>query len=115
MLLAQNGSLPPFVPAPQHLPPPAMPILVEPATPMPPTQGHTFNRLSRGTGGVLLEKQRVSKQITASTKKPKSQLDPGAKIPLSPRSEAAESTGSKQTKRPKTKVSGPHYISLGDP
>ena len=102
--LAQNGTLSSFS-IPQHLPPPTTPIPAKPDIPAPPAQAHTFDRVGHGTGGALLEKQRTLKQITASAKKHKSQLDLDAELLLSPGLEAAESANLKQPKRPKTKVS----------
>ena len=70
----QNGSL--------HLaaqtPPP--PTTAVPNVSPPPMEGRSFTRPGRGQGGALTEKQRVSKQITASSTKRKSLVDPDLEI-----------------------------------
>lgn len=96
-LLAQNGSLPP-IPAP-----PTSTPATSTSTPQsvpPPTQGRSFSRPNRGTGGVLSEKQKVSKDITASATKRKSFVDPDAEV-QAPSSSEVVATTSRQTKRPK--------------
>ena len=95
--LFQNGSLPPL-PTTQ---PPSLPVTSPtPAPPSipPPAQGCSFTRAGRGTGGVLVEKQKVSKQITASTNKRKTLVDPD----IETQPAVAESANARQAKRPKT-------------
>ena len=70
------------------------------SVPPPASQGRSFSRPNRGTGGVLTEKQKISKEITASATKRKSLLDPDVEATL----EIAEGNP-RQTKRSKaTKV-----------
>ena len=103
-LLAQNPSLLSVLqPSLSALQPPSLPIQSTPiqssTAPLPP-QGRSFSRPNRGMGGVLTEKQKVSKEITASATKRKSPLDPDVEA----MSEIAESNP-RQTKRAKaTKV-----------
>ena len=99
--LVQNGSIPSF-PASQPPQQRAAPLLTTPDTPAPPTQHRFFTWANHGTGGALSDKQKVSKEITASATKHKSQIDPDAETQLSPTSGAAKSSSQKQTKRAKT-------------
>ena len=100
-LLSQNSTLlsslqPASLPVLQSPPLPTPPII-----PPPPSQGRSFSRPNCGTGGALVEKQKISKEITASATKRKSPLDPDIEL-------TAEVTDSntRQTKRPRpTKVS----------
>ena len=99
-LLSQNSTLlsslqPPSLPAlqPSPLPTPS-------SVPPPPSQARSFSRPNRGTGGALVEKQRISKEITASATKRKSLLDPD----IEPISDIVDNN-TRQTKRPRaTKV-----------
>lgn len=127
-LLAQNGhsvSLPPqfTLPTPATSgtlnppttfgtldPPAASGTLGPPATSGavdPPTGVRVFNRAGRGTGGALTQKEKVSKEITASSslKKRKSAVDPDAEVQSSSTPEPGGGTGAKKLKRPKTLVS----------
>ena len=103
-LLSQNPTLfsslqPPSLSA---LQPPSLPT--PSIVPPPPPQGRSFSRPNRGTGGALVEKQKISKEITASATKRKSPLDPDIELI----SEVTESS-TRQAKRPRpTKVS-PHF------
>lgn len=99
--LAQNGSLP-SIPTSQPLPQPSTSVDVAPDTPTPPVQSCSFTRLGRGTEGELSDKLKVSKQITASATKRKSQLDPEAEIQLSPMSGAAKGSSEKKVKHART-------------
>lgn len=92
--LSQNGSLPPS-PATSSLPP-----AVAAPTPTPATQGRSFNRLGRGTGGALKAKQLTSQQITAPAIKRKALVDPDPDTP--PTSEPIENANPKSVKRLKT-------------
>ena len=93
-LLVQNGTFPV---------PPASPSPVPPSIP-PPAQGRAFTRAGCGTGGELVEKQKVSKQITAPANKRKTLVDPD----IETQPAVAENTDIRQAKRPKTvKVSRP--------
>ena len=99
-LLSQNStflsSLQPASLSTLQPPPLPTPSIVPP----PPSQGRSFSRPNRGTGGALVEKQKISKEITASATKRKSPLDP--EVELIP--ELTESH-TRQTKRPRpTKV-----------
>ena len=67
--------------------------------PLPPTQGRSFSRPNRGTGGALAEKQKASKDITASATKRKALVDPD--VETLPSSEATTGTNGRQAKRPK--------------
>ena len=100
-LLSQNGSListfqpllistpqPPLVPTTQ---PPLLPAI--PA----PIQGCSFSRANRGVGGVLAEKERVSKQIMAPATKRKPLVDPQVEVV----SGVPETSNARQPKRPK--------------
>lgn len=92
--LVQNGSLPlPPVTQPSSLPT----VSVPPSIPLP-TQGRSFTRPNRGMGGELAEKQKVSKQITASANKRKTLVDSD----IETQSAGAESTNVRQAKRSKT-------------
>ena len=71
--LIQNGSLP--VPTTQSPAPPAVPSTVAVDAP-PSAEGRSFTRLGRGQGGALAEKQKASKDITASSTKRKLLVDP---------------------------------------
>ena len=66
--LIQNGLLP--VPTTQSPAPPAVPSTVAVDAP-PSAEGRSFTRLGRGQGGALAEKQKASKDITASSTKHK--------------------------------------------
>ena len=102
-LLLQNGSLPPLSAAQ-----PASPSALSPTPRVPlPTKGRTFSRAGRGTGGVLVEKQKVSRQITAPATKRKSLVDPELETELPLVSDVAESVSVRPAKRARsTKVSG---------
>jgi hypothetical protein len=78
LTLFQNGTLP-LPPAGQTLVPPASPA--PPLDVPPPTEGRSFTRLGRGQGGALVEKQKVSKQITTSATKRKALVDPDIESP----------------------------------
>ena len=99
-LLAQNPALlSALQPSLSALQPPSLPIestLIPSSTPPLPSQGCSFSHPNCGMGGVLMEKQKVSKEITASATKCKSPLDPDVET----MSEIAESN-SRQTKRSK--------------
>jgi hypothetical protein len=77
-LLVQNGSFPP--------PPNQTPALPAPPTStpsmLPPSEGRSFTHVGRGQGGALLDKQKVSKEITASTRKRKSLVEPNVEMLL---------------------------------
>ena len=64
-LLAQNGLFPP---PPNQTPALPAPPTSTPSMP-PPSEGRSFTRIGRGQGGALLDKQKVLKEITASTRK----------------------------------------------
>ena len=99
-LLSQNSTLlsslqPPSLPVlqPSPLPTPS-------SVPPPPSQARSFSRPNRGTGGALVEKQKISKEITASATKHKSLLDPD----IEPISDIVDNN-TRQTKHPRaTKV-----------
>ena len=101
-LLSQNSSLL------SALQPPSLPTTPAPAlqsTPPPPTQGRDFSRTGRGTGGVLVEKQKVSKDITAPAIKRKSLVDPAIEGQGSSISEVTGGTDARPAKCTKaTKV-----------
>ena len=69
--------------------------------PPPPTQPRSFSRANRGTGGVLAEKQKVSKEITASATKRKSLVEPDVEIQVLPKPVGAVNTNARQAKRQK--------------
>lgn len=101
-LLSQNSTLLSTLqtPPPSTTSPPTVPLTHAPA------QGHLFSRPNRGTGGVLIEKQKVSKEITAPATKHKSLVNP-QEIQVSPVSEVTEDLNPRQAKRPKvTKACG---------
>ena len=98
--LSQNGSLVlPFQPPPLSVAP--TPTVESVALPPTPTQGRSFSRANRGTGGVLAEKEKVSKQITASATKRKSLVDPHVEVEVSSVSRVAKTLNPKQAKRPR--------------
>ena len=100
-LLSQHNSLlstsqPPsssatLTPTPESVPPP-VPT---------PTEGRSFSRANRGTGGALAQKQKVSKEITASATKRKSFVDPHVQAQVPPMPEAADDLNARQAKRRK--------------
>ena len=90
----QPSSLPALQPSP--LPTPS-------SVPPPPSQTHSFSHPNCGTGGALVEKQKISKEITASATKCKSLLDPD----IEPISDILDNnTG--QTKCPRATKVRPH-------
>lgn len=102
LLLSQSSALS-SLPIPHHVSQPTTSIPDTPTTPTPPpTKARKFDRVGRGTGGALSEKQKVSKQITAPATKRKSTVDPDNEIKLSPSLDAAESSNPKQPKRSRT-------------
>lgn len=108
--LSQNSRLLSMI---QSMPPPAMPTSMPTLAPTlaptlqsippppPPTQGCSFSRTNRGMGGVLTEKERVSKEITAPATKCKSLVDPHTEVQVTPTSEVAEGSKTRQTKHQK--------------
>lgn len=83
---------------------PSTPTTSTPTLPTP-SQGRSFSRPNRGTGGALAEKQKVSKEITASATKRKSLIEVPADGQALPVSEITEALPTRQAKRPKvTKV-----------
>lgn len=93
-ILSQNGAI---LPALQSSSSSTTPALAPQSVPPPPTQGRSFSRPNRGKGGVLAEKERVSKEITASATKRKSLVDPDAQTLAT--LAAAEPTSARQVKR----------------
>jgi hypothetical protein len=77
-MLVQNGSLP--VPTPQPSIPLVAPLSLVP-NPTPPTETRSFTRPGRGQGGALAEKEKASKDVTASATKRKSLVDPDIETP----------------------------------
>ena len=79
-LLSQNStfllSLQPVSLSTLQPPPLPTPSIVPP----PPSQGCSFSCPNRGMGGALVEKQKISKEITASATKHKSPLDPEVEL-----------------------------------
>ena len=104
-LLSQNGSLVPTFQPPLILTP-QPPLVSTPQPPLSPaipapTQGRLFSRANRGIGGVLADKEKVSKQITAPATKRKSLVDPQVEAV----SEVSETPNPRQKKRQRvTKV-----------
>ncbi|KAF9783130.1 hypothetical protein BJ322DRAFT_1110024 [Thelephora terrestris] len=103
----QNGTFPPFptTQSPSPSPSAASPTPLSPSHPPPSTQPRVFDRAGRGTGGALANKQKVSKEITASASKRKA-LDSDAEAQLELTPEAGQSAGTKQAKRPKPTPKG---------
>ena len=105
-LLSQNSTLltalqSNSIPAPlPSIPAPLPPISTPPAPAE--VEGRSFSHVGRGMGGALAQKQKVSKQITASAMKRKSVVDPdtGANVPSIP--DVVEETDTRQAKRSKT-------------
>ena len=103
MLLFQNSmlllslqllSLPALQPSP--LPTPS-------SVPPPPSQARSFSCPNHGTGAALVEKQKISKEITASAIKCKSLLDPD----IEPISNIVDNN-TRQTKHPRATKVHPH-------
>ena len=120
-LLAQNptflsalqpslSALQPSLSAHQPLPFPieSMPTLS--SVPPPASQGRSFSCPNRGTGGVLTEKQKISKEITASATKRKSLLDPD--VEATPEIAEGNPRQTKHSKATKVCLSGPLYPKL---
>lgn len=110
-LLSQHG----LVVQSPSLSPPAASVPTPPSipAPSPPPQVRNLSRANRGTGGVLAEKMRVSKEITASATKRKSLVEPDAEVQDSSTSEVVEGTSGRPTKRAKgTKVCALLRLSL---
>ena len=102
--LSQNGLLLPLL-QPQPPPTPDTSTTTSVSLPSTSAQGRSFSRPNHGTGGVLLEKQKISKEITAPATKRKSLVDlhveaEGSLMPVVP-----GTVNPRQTKRQKvTKV-----------
>ena len=112
-LLSWAGSLfPLFLPTtstPQSALQPLHPTTPTPAlqsTPQPShTTGHSFSHPNRGMGGILTEKEKVSKDIRAPAMKRKSPVDLPPVVQVPPMSEVTEGPSRRQAKRPRvTKV-----------
>ena len=73
------------------------------STPLPPTptQGRSFSRPGRGTGGALVEKQKALKDVKSPATKRKSLVDPHAEVQVLPAPEVTEDLNTRQPKRPK--------------
>ena len=99
-MLAQNGQLP--LSANQTLAPPAPPTST-PDVP-PPSEIRSFNRVGRGQGGALMDKQKASKEVMASNRKRKSLVELDVEVyPPSTPSPVVKNAGKQSTvKRLKT-------------
>jgi hypothetical protein len=98
--LVQSGAFPALVAQAPVPPATSSPI---PGDPPPPTEGHSFTRVGRGRGGALAEKEKVSKQITASATKRKTLVDPDVEAQPSPTPDpVSKRATTKSTKRRKT-------------
>ena len=103
-VLSQNGLLPPMLQPPPSSTPDTSTTQIAPLPPTP-TQSRSFSRPNRGTGGVLVEKQKVSKEITAPATKRKSLVDPHIEVEGSSTSAVPGTNNPRQAKRQKvTKV-----------
>jgi hypothetical protein len=71
-------------------------------TPPAPSQPRSFSRPNRGTGGALVEKQKISKEIKAPATKRKTLVDVPVEDQVLPAPENAEGPTVRQVKRPKT-------------
>jgi hypothetical protein len=70
-------------------------------TPPAPSQARSFSRPNRGTGGALVEKQKVSKEIKAAATKRKTLVDAPAEDQTLAAPEHPEGPTLRQAKRPK--------------
>lgn len=99
--LFQNGTLP--LPSAGQTPVPPASSTPPPGIP-PPAEGRSFTRPGRGEGGVLVQKQKVSKQITTSAIKRKALVDSDVEtLPPSTSGSVTKSAGTRPSaKRIKT-------------
>jgi hypothetical protein len=108
MCMAQEGLLPASASQPSPVPPATSPIPDPEATtsddPPPPIQGRLFDRAGRGTGGELAEKQRISREITASATKRKALVDSDIEVQPSPKPADIGGKKVKQAKRLKSQA-----------
>jgi hypothetical protein len=70
--------------------------------PLTPSQPRSFSRPNCGTGGALVEKQKISKDIKAPATKRKTLVDAPVEDQALPAPENAEVPTVRQVKRPKT-------------
>ncbi len=101
--LVQNGTI--SLSLLQSLTTSGAPPVPTPAKTPPPTQVRNFTRPGRGTGGVLDEKKRTSRDITASTVKRKTLVDSDIEVESPSGSGAGTSTGRNAKRQKSTKVS----------
>ena len=108
--LVQNGSIP--IALLQSLTTAGTPPTPTPTKTPPSTNARNFNRPGRGTGGVLDEKKKTSKDITAPASKRKTLVNSDVE-PQSPSASGSGTSNGRATKRQKaTKVSRlPHNSS----
>ena len=102
--IGQNKSL--KMTCPDMFQPPPLSVAPTPtmesvALPPTPTQGHSFSHANHGTEGVLAEKEKVLKQITASATKHKSLVDPHVEVNILLVSRVAKTLNLKQAKHPR--------------
>ena len=106
-LLSRAGSLfPSFLPTtptPQSALQPLHPTMPTPALQSAPqpsrTAGHSFSCPNCGMGGILTEKEKVSKDIRAPATKRKSPVDLPPVVQVLPMSEVTEGPSGRQAKR----------------